>query len=301
VSSEVSSHVARRLAAPARRLSLATLTESWFEARIVARIAGHGALAHDLRLLRRIRGGIGGVLMEAASPDALAGRPCPWNPPCALDILFREQGRSGAHGIPKPYVLAADRRGQDLLLSMTLFGFAADWASVASHALAATIQHRIDWRGQRPEFFMPPRLECDIVITSVDSLPLPSLRSTVEIELMTPMSAEGDEPLERPATFFARLARRVEGLALWQDAAIDEDWQFLGKAWNALSYDTRDLRRTTAERRSGKAREDFTTETVEGTLRISDMTPELWPLLVLGRSTHVGKGASEGFGRYLLA
>ena len=86
------------------------------------RIPGYAALAHDLDLLRRLRGGIGEVLLEGASAEAIAGQPCPWDPPCTFDILFREQGRAGVHGIPKPYALAAERRGRDLVVAMTLFG-----------------------------------------------------------------------------------------------------------------------------------------------------------------------------------
>ena len=132
------SDIARRLAAPALRLPLRDLAGAWRQATVSARVLGHAALAHDLDLLRRIRGAIGNVLLEGASPDAIAGRSCPWRPPCALDILFNEQGRRGAHGIPKPYALAAERKGQDLLVSVTLFGATAGWAGVL--ACSATIR-----------------------------------------------------------------------------------------------------------------------------------------------------------------
>jgi hypothetical protein len=82
------SDIARRLIEPARRLSLEALARDWF----TLAVAGYGALAHDLDLLRPLRDGIGAVLLEGASPEAIAGAPCLWQPPCALDILFREQG-----------------------------------------------------------------------------------------------------------------------------------------------------------------------------------------------------------------
>jgi hypothetical protein len=60
-----------------------------------------------------------------------------------------------------------------------------------------------------------------------------------------------------------------------------------------------------AARRSSGARDarrrDFTIGAAEGVLRIAELPPALWPLLVIGSETHIGKGASEGFGRYLLA
>ena len=54
------------------------------------------------------------------------------------------------------------------------------------------------------------------------------------------------DPFERLGTVFARLARRVEDLALWQDAAIDADWRGLARAWHDLSYDLGQLRRIDA-------------------------------------------------------
>jgi hypothetical protein len=295
------SEVARRLATPSRRLTLEALAEEWFGARIRARIPGYGALAHDLDLLRRIRGGIGEVLIEGASPEALAGRPCPWDPPCALDILFREQGRRGAHGIPKPYVLAAERRGRDLVVEMTLFGFAADWTAAATHALLATVQHRIDWRGQRPGLFLPTVSLIEVRVTAVEGPASPPPQPMVDVVFLTPMNGEGDDPFERPATVFARLARRIEGLARWHDAEIAADWQALAALWEGASYDLGLMQRAGVVRRSGRERRSFTVETVKGTLRIADLPAELWPLLVIGCPIHVGKGASEGFGRFLLA
>ena len=292
--------IAHRLAAPSRRVTLVELAGSWYQSVVSARIPGYGVLAHDLDLLRRLRGAIGDLLLAGASAEAIGGRPCPWQPPCALDLLFREQGRRGAHGIPKPYVLKADRAGPDLVVSMTLFGFASDWTGVIQHVLAAAVQDRIDWRGQRPALFLPtPRL-ADLSVGDAEGIPVPSVPSIAVLEFLTPMNAEGDDPLERPATLFARLARRIEGLAAWQDAALEEDWRQLGTLWEALPYDVAQLRRRRADRHSGRAGKSFTVETVDGSLQITDLPPVLWLLLVIGSVTHAGKGATEGFGRFRL-
>lgn len=37
-----------------------------------------------------------------------------------------------------------------------------------------------------------------------------------------------------------------------------------------------------------------------GSQQIGNLPSDLWPLLVIGQATHVGKGATEGFGRYTL-
>ncbi len=292
--------LARRLASPSRRLTLAALKDEWFTAKIIIRIPGCAMLAHDVRLLRRIRGGIGNVLLESASPEAVAGNPCRWNPPCGLDVFFREQGRFGPHGIPKPYVLAADRSGQDLVVTMTLFGFAADWSSVAAHAFVTTLQQRIDWRGQRTDVFIPRVALSDVTVRSHQGVKagLPSDRA--ELMFLTPMNAERDNPIERPGTLFARLARRIEGLALWHDAELDADWQHLGACWNSVEYDVGFLQGDHAARRSGRVQRSFVVPTVRGTLAMDGLTAELWSLLTIGTETHVGKGATEGFGRYII-
>jgi hypothetical protein len=247
-----------------------------------------------------VRGGIGTVLLESASDAAVAGLTCPWTPPCALDVFFREQGRFGAHGIPKPYVLSADRRGQDLVVTMTLFGIAVDWAAVMTHALVGTLRSRIDWHALRDDIFVPRVVLADVSVQHYQGLRAQARRERAEVEFLTPMNAERDDPVGRPATLFARLARRIEGLALWHDVQIDEDWRDLGVCWNDIEYDVRGLRIDRARRRSGGTQTTFHVPTVSGVLWIYDLTSELWSLLALGAETHVGKGATEGFGRYAL-
>lgn len=294
------SELAERLANPVHRLTFEQLAADWFAARVSVRIEGCAALAHNLDLLRRVRGGIGQILLESASPEAIAGFPCPWSPPCALDVFFREQGRVGAHGIPKPYVLAAEPRGPDLAISMTLFGFASDWSAAAAHALVATVRHRIDWRGLRPDLFLPRLRLVEVAVRAIEGLRTPPPRDPVEVQFLTPMNAEGDDPLERPATILARLARRAQGMAQWHDAAVAADWPVLARRWDALPYDTAFLRQRRVGRRSGQQRLRYETDAVEGTLRIIEVPSELRALLAIGREVHVGKGASEGYGRFLL-
>jgi len=306
------SDVLHRLSSPSRRLSFEELADAWFAARISVRLRGYAPLALDaegdpvdgtaavLDLLHRLRGAVGQVLIESASPEAIAGRPCPWMPPCAFDILFREQARAGAYGIPKPWVLAAEPHGRDLVVSMTIFGLAADWSAAAEHALVAALQHRIDWRAVRPRLFLPRLDLAAVTLRAIEGVPVPAARGVVEIRFVTPMNAEGDDPLERPATVLARLAHRLRGLAQWHDASIAADWALLERLRGDLQYDTALLQRRRLRRRSGRQRQVYRAETVEGVLRIADVPRELRAMLAVGRLTHVGKGASEGFGRYLV-
>lgn len=291
--------LADRLAHPSSALGLEALAASWSWVRLTGRVRGHGHLAHDMTLLRRVRGGLGRVLMRGASAEALAGHPCPWDPPCALDVFFREQGRTGAHGIPKPYVLWTDRHGEDLIVGMSLFGMAMDWAPVVALALPEVLRHGIDW-GELSRGRFVPRPTIDAVsLAEGGALPMVGdSTSGVSLRFLTPMNAEGDDPLDRPSTVMARLARRIEGMARWQDAALQVDWQALGQVWLALDYDTASLVAGRMPRRSGQAARRFAVETVEGALLVADLPASLAPLLRIGTVIHVGKGASEGYGRF---
>lgn len=295
------SDLVRQLANPSRRMTLEDLAASWTTATVSADIPGYAALAHDTVLLRRIRGGLGQIFMQSASPEALNGRACPWEPPCALDVFFREQGRVGAHGVPKPFVLAGQRVGSDLRIRVTLFGAAIDWLPVVTHALVATLRNGIAWRSQRPEIFLPPPSVTHVSVSGGEGVrPLPDSGPAI-LDFLTPMNAEHDDPRDRPATVIARLARRVEGLARWQDVSLDEDWGRLAAIWGAAAYDTHMMYAVTAARRSGRMAKEFGMFAIAGSLAIEGLSPALRALLAIGASTHVGKGASEGFGYYRLA
>jgi len=291
--------LADRLAHPSRVLDLDGLAASWSWVRLAARVRGHGHLVHDMTLLRRLRGGLGRVLMRGASEDALAGRPCPWEPACALDVFFREQGRTGAHGIPKPFVLWTDRRGDDLSVGMSLFGMAMDWAPVMALALPEVLRDGIDWAGLSQGRFTPLPAIDGVLVAEGGALPMVEDRlGGVSLRFLTPMNAEGDDPLDRPSTVLARLARRIEGMARWQEAALDVDWPALGRLWLTLDYDTTSLVARRMQRRSGQAGRRFGVDTVEGTLRVANAPASLAPLLRIGTVIHVGKGAAEGYGRF---
>lgn len=183
---------------------------------------------------------------------------------------------------------------------MSLFGFASDWSAVAAHALVAAVQQRIDWPALRPALFLPRLTILDVAIRAIEGLSAPAAAGTIELRFLTPMNAEGDDPLERPGTIFARLVRRVQGLARWHDAEIEADWPALARRWDGLPYDTGFLQRRRVLRRSGQQQRQYEIEAVTGTLRLTDVPPPLLASLAIGREIHVGKGASEGFGRFLL-
>jgi hypothetical protein len=92
--------LARRLLAPAARTPLDRLAEHWVAATVEATVPGHGALVGDLVLMNRVRRALGRMLMTGASAEAIAGKPCPWQPPCALDCFAST--RASAAGTASP-------------------------------------------------------------------------------------------------------------------------------------------------------------------------------------------------------
>jgi hypothetical protein len=294
------SAIVARILAPRLRLSLEDVPAHWTTATIAATLPGYGALADDLVVANRIRGALGRQLMAGASPEAIAGRPCSWNPPCALDLLFREQARLGKHGIPKPWVLALERRRLDLVVCITLFGFAMEWAGAVAQALCVALNGHIDWHARARELFLPKPCVQHLTIAPTRSLGWPRSRGSAVLDFITPFDCGGDDPLDRPATVVGRLARRIDLLARWMDIEVAADWPVLARHWNALTYDPAELNRIVLPRVTGRNKQRFKHELVRGPLAVTGDLSQIWPLLVLGQICHVGRAATAGLGRYVL-
>lgn len=129
----------QRLAAPLDHATADDLLARWFQADIVVRL-GPGLTPDritDPRLPGRLRGALGDALLAGASAEARAEQPCPWDPPCALDVLWGETGtmRRGVE-IPRPFVIRVDPDPPDgARVTLSLFGFATDWAEGVADAL----------------------------------------------------------------------------------------------------------------------------------------------------------------------
>lgn len=99
-----------------------------------------------------------GALNPGASPAVRVGAPCPWDPPCALDVFQREQLRAGGDGLPKPYVLSWQQKGPALAVTLRVFGIACDWFPAAVEAMTAALHDRLSWDNALPLCYSPPRL-----------------------------------------------------------------------------------------------------------------------------------------------
>lgn len=126
---------ARHLSRPEVVASADALISASFDQTIALRLRGAaGGIAPDAHLRRSFLAALG----PAASEAARSGKPCTWDPPCALDVFCREQLRHKGAGLPKPYVLWAERHEEDLVIRLRVFGMANDWFAAAAEALAAT-------------------------------------------------------------------------------------------------------------------------------------------------------------------
>lgn len=284
---------------PADAVPLAALPGRWFRQRVELLVAGHADAARDAALTGRLRGAWGRALMRGASAEALDGRPCPWDPPCALDPLFREQGAITARlVVPRPYVLAARAAGGDLLVQLTVFGFACDWIEAAAEALVAALRH-----GEPPPLGRPAvPLGRRVVTEDGVAVPDPGAGPAV-LTFHTPVAFRTGGDLSAPSarTLISGLGNRVSGLARWQDAAVSADWRALAEHAEGLRFDAAGLTLKQWSRRS--ARQEGRAIPLAGwtgrVLLAGDLEPVL-PLLALGATCHAGSHATLGLGAYTL-
>ena len=296
---------ARLLAAEARRIGPEALAGAWFCQRIEARLPGLGGLARAPDLLPRVRGAFGAGLMEGASRAARSGAPCPWRPPCALDVFFgpRPRVRMGRHlaELPAPWALTADA-GTDgaLLIGLHVFGFACEWTQAAGLALVAALERRLRWREVKPGYAPPGRVEVADLRVMTLGAPLPEAApEAVVIGLLTPMDSATADILERPESFFSRLAARVSGLARWHDCALEADWGRLATLWRDMDYEFLDAgAEEEMARRSARQGRRYWLRGRRVLLRVAGELAPLVPFLAMGETAHAGRKAAFGMGRF---
>lgn len=292
---ERTSPVVGRLMSPVRSVSpieLVTLWETAMVQVVVDRPEGHD---DRMVLLNRLRGAWGRALMQGASEDALAGRSCPWNPPCALDVFFREQLREGRHAVPKPYVLSCDVLRRAIVFRLTVFGFANEWLAAATDRFVQAVR-MVRWKdGTRPE----PAIR-SVETANLGGFPEAPVPCAVSLEFDTPFDATGTSVLDQPSTLVARAARRVDGMARWMDCRLDVNWNEIAQAWAALDFDLSDLVADRATRGSARQQRVINNPVYHGRVGIAGDLEQVWHLLLLTQTTHIGRGAVSGFGRFEL-
>lgn len=262
---------------------------------------GASGLQHGPALPGRIRGALGQALLQGASPQARSGAPCPWSPPCALDGLFRDQGRlTPGLSIAKPWLIETFAQEDPSLLAvrLTLFGAAADlWMPAASEALVVGLRGGLTAdRGRR--IILEP------VERRIAALPAPTMPAitptAVVMRFRTPVvQRRGDLAGLDAVSLLTGLGNRLSGLARWMGLGLTADWKALKTAATALQTDASDLDAVQWDRRSSRQkRGDIPMAGFQGDLSLSGPLAPLLPLLVLGAQTHAGSHAALGLGAY---
>gem|GEM_PF-965859 len=297
--------IGNRLDTPEREAGLAALCALWRRGIVRFRLPGLAPLITDAGLPGRIRGAFGERLMTSASSEALAGQPCPWDPPCAFEALWRKQGRMAAgYDHASPWVLALDPIRGDLNVTLTIFGFANDFLAAAVEAMTAALVHGVDWRGQT-QLFVPRITIAGRRVTETEGIAPPPAASGFVLDFLTPLVLSGADPRERPASLFTGLGQRLESLARWHDVTLGHDFGRPSLAARARELDFAFGECDIVTWNRGSRRQDraIPMRGLMGRLEIGGAGarhPDVGAMLALGATCHIGADAAFGCGRYEL-
>jgi len=92
-------------------------------------------------LLIKVRGALGRVLLQSASPGRQAGIGCDWPATCSSEVFF---GLRKA-GIATPWILWAGSEGSALVVRARVFGLSREWAPALADALVIALRTHIPW------------------------------------------------------------------------------------------------------------------------------------------------------------
>ncbi len=289
--------LARVLSQPDVVAGAAGLALSWADQTLTLRLRGAGRAPADIG--GHLRRSFLGALGPGASPEAQAGRPCCWEPPCALDVFRREQLRGPrGDGLPKPYVIAAWPEGRDLIVTLRVIGMAIDWAMAAFEAMVVGIGSILPWSKLLPELNGPP----EIASRQIDfhRIALTDPPAALRLSFLSLMDASGTDAQAEPHTVLARALRRADALSRWNGMALDPDVATgISAGLRQLDYDTSALRpgRYSSPNRHRQTRQD---PALGGGLLVRGDLTDIWPALLIAERAHIGRKAVEGLGRVRL-
>lgn len=290
------------LAMPARTVDGAGLIGCWRQTAVGFICDRPAGLDQPWRLPHRLRGALGHQLRRSASSDARDGRPCPWTPPCAYDLLYRDRHLPDLRQpLAKPWVIAVEAvDAATVTVTLTLFGWAADWIGEVTEAATQALN------GHAPSP-VPSRLRLPVryrALTEPAALPDPAdwpAGTPAVLEFHSPvLFRAGGRPHETLATLPQRLAERLEALAPWMGVRLRVEAAGLQAMAESLPRDESALRPVARDRFSHPQERTIPVQGRVGPLLLGSPPAALMPLLLLGQWTHVGSHAALGQGRYSL-
>jgi len=211
------------LTEPQLQLAVEDMAEHWYIRDYKVRVKDYGVLWDKPSMLTRLRGAIGNATMSGASTQSLANNSCPWNPPCLNDLFYGPKPNSGIRGqnYPNPYILMSDRIGQDLILTLRVFGFANEWLPVIRSNFLAAVRQNIPWSIIGKDAFLPKETEISYS-NEVISVQVPKvIPSTVLLRFTTPFDCKNYDPLNKPLSLCRSIRERFQMMARWHSVDID--------------------------------------------------------------------------------
>ncbi len=306
-----------RLSGPAADTDIEGLLARWFQTDILFSLPDRPGILKDPAVPDHMRGALGQALLETASEEAQAGHPCPWSPPCALEILWGDMPpvRPGVP-VPKPFALALEPGPEAgrVTLRLSLFGFASDQAEAVAEALTRILRAGVAPRPGPPTPWRP--LDRKIVtLDPPDLLTIPREAKGIALCFETPFIARGLEPPTggsgpslTATKLLTGLSRRAEGFARWHDLDLWIDGDRLASIAAGLTVDLSTMTPIRWQRPTTRGqKKPLWRDGLCGVLRLSgpgDLLQEsllgAMPLLVLGQRIGAGSHVNQGAGRYQL-
>ncbi len=286
------------LARPRHRISLSELSQSLDVAELRLFVETTDIGVEDHLLLNALRGALGDQLLTVASMASRAGASCTWQPPCALDLLYRSRqiGNSGL-SVPTPFVLELERTGEGLCIIVRLFGLSVDWMPGVADACTRMLQQPIHPRGHgEVEFHLDRRVVTEAVFPMPDDV---DQFSGVVLELVTPLDYRAKAgKVINPVSILTGLLNRVTGMARWQGLDVVADVQALKSQAVALSCDMNAIEPMTYRRWSGRQARWIEGNAIRGTIAFQGELDTWADVIAVGALLHAGRRASAGYGRY---
>ena len=253
--------------------------------------------------LHLFRGALGRILGESASKEALAGQPCPFDPPCAFDWMHNSQGTQDGRPLPKPFVLRLDRGESSSVITMRLFGWAAQWRHVILNAMVMACRRGVDLRKGQKQTKTDARLPLEVLAVGISDVNIPAVPATDQIRLNfeTPLvlrtkalsavkAGATVQPEHVIEPLLTGLALRLSGLAKWHQTQLGTV-----SPNQHITIKQASLRGAFADRGPQRKRAGCT-----GSITLSNASNEQIELLSYASVIHAGSDTVIGTGRMTL-
>lgn len=249
----------------------------------------------DQRFLGRVRGAMGEVLWQSASPSVRADKDCTWSTPCAYQVLWRKNGDLGRGlSLPSPMAIRSDQCEELTEISVLLFGFAADYAGEISDALVRGLRQGLSSKGGQG---LDP---ADRSFFEIEGIQPPKILHQAKLQFLTPvLFRQGREAHMELGAFWHSLLCRAAGLAVWHGQILDPLTILeLKEISNRVEGSWARLDHHKWRRGAVKQGRVVPMQGATGTLALRGSLAALGPLLALGELFHVGGRTAWGQGRF---